>query len=461
MDDELELARDAGFHVEDDRAALAGGQRRDLRDGGARLRDGQRRRVGFAHVLHHHTKAHDGRLAVDDALCRVGIDVQQQRAGSILRGDGYLVGDDAHVFAAAVAAGDGHAQRRILRGRPFDFLFVGGARAQLHAGERHSAVAQRRRQARVGLAARVLERHGQGDLLARIHVLGVLGRQGRLKPILRDGDGLAGHVGNGQRLLGIRRLIGDGRLAHQLLAAHGERVGEGHLLAHGQGRLRQLLLGDAVVLDHDVAQLDIAGVGERVGQGHALSLARAGRGDAVRRRQLRRSLLGLDGHRHGSGGLLRAAARIDHILNIVADLALFDLVLRHMPLAGVRHALLALEAAVFFDRNPLRVEERDLLLHVRLAAVVDLDGNGNILLGDHRLRFTQRGHADRIRIRSRRAAQRQHQQGKQRRDSKPEAFHALLHSYVQGRTRGPFLPSPAEFSADLCRKRTQIHFGLL
>ena len=112
-------------------------------------------------------------------------------------------------------------------------------------------------------------------------------------------------------------------------------------------------------------------------------------------------------------------------------------------------ALLALEAAVFLNRNSLRVDERDLLLHVRLAAVVDLDGNGNILLGDHRLRFAQRGHADRIRIRSRSAAQRQHQQGKQRRDSKPEAFHALLHSYVQGRTRGPFLPSPAENAADL------------
>ena len=417
---ELELAGDARLQIKNDGAAFARRKRRDLRHGRARLKDGQVRRIVLADVLNHHAKAQYSRFAVDDVGGAVSHDVQNQRIGRILRRDLQLGGHHADGLAAFIRAGNGSGQHRILRA-PEHLLLIGSAGRQLHAGNGSRAVAEHDVQAGIGMIARILERKLQRQLLARVYVLAVFGGQLDLQAVLGHGDRLARHIGNGQALFRIGRLIGDRRLAHQLLAAHGERIGEGHLLAHGQRSGGKLLLADAIVFNDDVAQLDIAGVGERIGERNRLSLACADGGNAVRRSQARRSLLGLDRHGNGAGRLGRSVGGIDGVPDIVLDLALVDLIARHVPLSGIRHALFALQAAVFLNRDAFRIKEGDLLLHIRLAAVVNLDGDGNLLFGDHRLRLAERRDTDRIRIRHRAAAQKQHEHGHDQRQSAADA----------------------------------------
>ena len=244
----------------------------------------------------------------------------------------------------------------------------------------------------------------QMDLFAGIYVVARVGRQRSLQPILRQGHGLARHVGNGVGLALAAGLIGHGRLADQLAVAHGEAILKRHLFADGQRWRTQLLAADTLVADGDVAQLDVARVGKGVFHRDLLPLARARRRKGIRRSQLRRGGLGLDGHRHGADNLIRTVSGIDVILNVILDFAFFDLVLRHVPRAGIGHALLALQAVIRAHGHAAgRIIERDFLGHIRLAAVVNLDGDRDVLLGDDGLRFAERGDADGVGLRHRKS----------------------------------------------------------
>ena len=242
------------------------------------------------------------------------------------------------------------------------------------------------------------------DLFAGVYVVARVGRQRSLQPVLRQGHGLARHVGNGVGLALAAGLIGHGRLADQLAVAHGEAILKRHLFADGQGGRGQLLAADALVADDDVAQLDVARVGEGVFHRDLLPLARARRRKGIRRGQLRRGGLGLDGHRHGADNLIQPVARIKAVLNVILDFAFLDLVLRHVPRAGIGHALLALQAVIRAHGHAAgRIIERDFLGHIRLAAVVNLDGDRDVLLGDDGLRFAERGDADGVGLRHRKS----------------------------------------------------------
>lgn len=191
-------------------------------------------------------------------------------------------------------------------------------------------------------------------------------------------------------LLPPAALIGDGRLADQLAVAHGEAVLKRNLFADGQRGRTQLLAADSLVADRDIAQFNIAGVGERILDADLLPLACAAGGDGIRRGHLRRGGFGLNGHRDGTFILLQAIGGLDIIPNEVLDFSFFNLVLCHMPCAVVSHALLALQPVVFNDGMSGRVKQRNLLGHVLLTAVVNLDGDGHVLFRDNGLRLAER-----------------------------------------------------------------------
>ena len=67
-----------------------------------------------------------------------------------------------------------------------------------------------------------------------------------------------------------------------------------------------------------------------------------------------------------------------------------------MPGSGIGDGLLRPESVIFLHGNAIRIKQRNGILHVTQGIIVDLDGNGNILLRYDRLRITLRGDANRI-----------------------------------------------------------------
>ena len=390
----LNLARDARFQIEHERPAFAGRQGGNGRNRRTRFFDGQGRRVRLADVFHLHGEADDRGFAVNGGGLRLRGHVEHQRLARVLRGDVQFGRRDGNGFARVARADNFGGNRAALHGRPFDRLLKRRARCQLHVGSQHRAVRQRGGQAGVAVAARIFERQRQVNFLAGINVIARVGRQLGLQPVLRQGDRLARQIGNGVGLAVAAGLIGHGRLAGQLAVAHGKTVLKRHLFADGQRRGGQLLIADALVADDDAAQLNVARVGKGILHADFLPLARAGRRDGIGRRQLRRGSLGLDGHRHSADNLIRTVSGIDVILNVILDFAFLNLVLRHVPRAGIGHALFALQAVIGAHQIAVGIIERNLLGHIRLAAVIDLDGDGNILFGNDRLRLAERGDAD-------------------------------------------------------------------
>ena len=380
----LILSGHGNRHVPAEIAALPrgnGGEMIQLHSGG-----------GYIHILdlvgaligNRNGKLHRAGERIDRIPVAGGGDTQHHLVVRAHRGDGYFAGTGNRFQFIGIRRRQG---KKIIR-RVGNGYFLGVrfrlARIQGQVGKHLPQGGVSHIDVGIIDLARIFQRKGQGHHVAGHAALLVRFQAGgQVHLAVFDG----GLVLLGSQGLAIG-LVGNGRLAGQVLGTHGHRKGIAALFPRGNAGNGAGALGNAAVfLDGHIRDLYLAGIDHIINDVDLLPLLRNRRGNGPVDLHLDLGVLRRGGGiGDGNGIVLGLVGQltiviIHGVLDLEGDFACFQLFLRHVPVTtpGLASARGQGRAAKLLHRLPVRIIQGYRARKILLAGIGNGDGYGDRL----------------------------------------------------------------------------------